>query len=75
MQDKQNSESVDTDPKETCWRHEAFLALLESQGMARVSFMLDQLVCLVDLAPVFPDLSYSQRNAASVTVERRAWAA
>ena len=29
----------------------------------------------VDLAPVFPDPSYSQRNAASLTGERRAWAA
>ena len=28
-----------------------------------------------DLAPVFPDPSYSQRNAASLTGERRAWAA
>ena len=28
-----------------------------------------------DLAPVFPDPPYSQRNAASLTVERRAWAA
>jgi hypothetical protein len=29
----------------------------------------------IDLAPVFPDPSYSQRNAASLTGERRAWAA
>lgn len=33
------------------------------------------LVKASDLAPVFPDPSYSQRNAASLTVERRAWAA
>lgn len=32
-------------------------------------------VVLSDLAPVFPDPSYSQRNAASLTGERRAWAA
>jgi hypothetical protein len=28
-----------------------------------------------DLAPVFPDPFYSPRNAASLTGERRAWAA
>ena len=37
--------------------------------------LLSALEPAADLAPVFPDPSYSQRNAASLTGERRAWAA
>ena len=36
---------------------------------------IDEAFKAADLAPVFPDPSYSQRNAASLTGERRAWAA
>ena len=35
----------------------------------------DVRLVLIDLAPVFPDPSYSQRNAVPLTGEWRAWAA